>query len=74
MKSIVKPLIAILLTSMIATESGEFPTETILDDPPSVKNHAENDQNYGHQSQKTTGSIEKYLSIMDCTDNLFVST
>ena len=38
---------------MIATESGEFPTETILDDPPSVKNHAENDWNYGHQSQTT---------------------
>ena len=27
---------------MIATESGEFATETILDDPPSVKNHGEN--------------------------------
>ena len=37
MNTIVKPLIAILLTSVIATESSELATETILDDPPFVK-------------------------------------
>ena len=49
---------------MIATESGEFATETILDDPPSVKNHAEN------QAKQQRGRKEKYLStIIDYTDS-----